>query len=197
MNVRWQHAETTDSPAEEVRILEQSRHNPAAFAPLYSRYFPRIYGYCLRRLNSSGAAEDATSLVFTRALTGLQHYRGGSVAAWLFQIAHNTVANELRAQRPALSLESTAVAFSREAPSIEEEALTHLIVAEEYQRLAALLSALPNEERELLTLKVVGRLSAKEIGIVVGKREGAVRVALHRLIQRLRTRYDESVEEQQ
>lgn len=38
----------------------------------------------------------------------------------------------------------------------------------------------------LLALKAAGELSAREIGAVLGKREGAVRVALHRTIQQLR-----------
>jgi len=48
------------------------------------------------------------------------------------------------------------------------------------------LATLSAEQRELLALKAAGELSAREIGAVLGKREGAVRVALHRTIQQLR-----------
>src|SRR5690242_143201 len=78
---------------DEARILQRAQQHPAAFAPLYERYFARIYAYCLRRASSPQEAEDLCSQVFTRALTGLHTYRGGSVPAWLFRIAHNVVAN--------------------------------------------------------------------------------------------------------
>jgi DNA-directed RNA polymerase specialized sigma24 family protein len=44
----------------------------------------------------------------------------------------------------------------------------------------------------LLALRVAGELSAKDIGAVLGKSEGAVRVALHRVVQHLRAAYQQS-----
>src|SRR5579885_2275763 len=85
---------------EETALLACARSNPACFAPIYERYVPRIYRYCLRRVGRPDVAEDLTSVTFTKALLGLRDYRGGSVAAWLFRIAHNVVANHLRDRRP-------------------------------------------------------------------------------------------------
>ena len=93
------------SPGEERQFMEQARTELNAFSPLYEAYCQRIYAYCLRRTGQPEEAEDLTSLVFTRALTGLNGYRGGSVAAWLFQIAHNAVANHLRDRPARLSFE--------------------------------------------------------------------------------------------
>jgi RNA polymerase sigma-70 factor (ECF subfamily) len=164
----------------EARLLHSARANPAAFASIYERYLPRVYRYCLRRLDTREAAEDATAVVFTRALAGLDGYRGGSVAAWLFRIAHRTVANELRARRPAHSLETASPIAS------ELNVLDRVVRAEELQRVARALATLPAAQRELLALKAAGELSAREIGAVLGKSEGAVRVALHRAVQQLR-----------
>jgi hypothetical protein len=74
---------------EERRVLERARSNPAEFAPIYGRSFARIYTYCLRRVGRAAEAEDLSSLVFTRALAGLEGYQGGSVAAWPLRIAHD------------------------------------------------------------------------------------------------------------
>ena len=171
---------------EESRMLERARTDPVAFAPIYERYFPRIYAYCLRRVGSPEDAEDLASLVFSRALAGRSGYRGGSVASWLFTIAHNAVANHLRGRRPHLSLD--AMAFS-EADAVawnDDPVLDRLIREEERARIARLVAALPEEQREVLNLKLAGRLSAREIGAVLGKREGAVRVMLYRIVQQLR-----------
>jgi len=66
---------------------------------------------------------------------------------------------------------------------------------EEQEHLARLLAALPDDQREILVLRLVGELTAREIGAVIGKREGAVRVALHRIVRRLRAAYHQANEE--
>src|SRR4051794_31143405 len=91
---------------EEADLLRAARTDASAFAPLYERYFPRIYAYCLRRAGAA-MAEDLSSQIFTRALANLRTYRGGSVGAWLFRIAHNTVVNYLRDRRIQAPLDPT------------------------------------------------------------------------------------------
>ena len=43
------------------------------------------------------------------------------------------------------------------------------------------------DQQEVLALRVLGGLSAAQVGEVLGKSEGAVRVAQHRALQSLRT----------
>lgn len=170
-------------PDDEPSLVRQAQRNPADFAPIYERYVGRIYGYCLRHLGDPTEAEDLTSLIFTGALRGLRGYRGGSVQAWLFRIAHNALMTHFRQKRRTPPLTHTL--DRTEAP--QENVLTTLIKAEQHTRLAALVARLPLEQRELLVLRVDGELSAKEIGVIIGKREGAVRVALHRILAGLRS----------
>lgn len=175
-----------EAERDEARIMAAARVDLSRFAPLYDHYFPRIYAYCLRRVESEEAAEDLTSIIFTRALTGLQDYRDGSVAAWLFRIAHNAVANHYRARRPQVSFEGTEL----DLPADEDEPLHDLLQEEQHQVIHGLVSQLPNDQQELLALKIAGGLTAEEIGTVLGKSAGAVRVELHRIIKRLRAQYE-------
>jgi len=177
-----------DSPVEEGLVLEQARADPTRFAPIYERYFSRVYRYCLRRVDRPEDAEDLACLVFIRALAGLRAYQGGSVAAWLFRIAHNAVANHLRDRRPHAPLDHlTEISTNMSDPG--EQALARLLREEERQRIAHLVARLPHDQRELLALRIAGQLSAREIGAVLGKSEGAVRVALHRVLGQLRAAY--------
>lgn len=167
--------------------MQAARRDPALFAPIYERYFARIYGYCLRRVATPQEAEDLASLVFTRALAGLQDYQGGPVAVWLFRIAHNAVANHYRAQRPQVSLEATDLDMADDGPGPGER----FAEAETQQALRALVAALPANQQDLLALKIVGGLTSHAISAVTGKSAGAVRVELHRIIKRLRTQFTE------
>jgi RNA polymerase sigma-70 factor (ECF subfamily) len=111
---------------------------------------------------------------------------GGSVAAWLFRIAHHTVANELPDRRSAVSLETSPQFETHNQAASNISVLDAVVDAEQRQHLARLVATLPAEQRELLALKAAGELSAREIGAVLGKSEGAVRIALHRTIRQLR-----------
>lgn len=180
---------STFTPFEEdAALIRQARDDPAAFAPIYERYANRIYGYCLRQVNDPTEAEDLTSQIFIAVLHALHAYHGGSVQAWLFRIAHNTITSHFRNQtrrRKLMAAEMHSTMTSSYIPAAEH-ALANLIRDERGVRLRALIRNLPVEQRELLALRVDGDLSAKEIGQIIGKRENAVRVALFRLFQKLR-----------
>ena len=161
-------------------LVERARHDRRAFAPLYRRYAGPVYGYCHHRLGSREAAEDATSLVFAKALASLPGYRGGSFRGWLFGIAHHVVADALRARRLDEPLDAAAATVDA-APSPEEVAL-----AEENRRaLRAVLAHLPPEQQRVVELRLAG-LTSTEIGQVLGRSRGAVDVAQHRAVVRLR-----------
>jgi RNA polymerase sigma-70 factor (ECF subfamily) len=167
----------------EAERLRAARNDLDCFAPLYDRYAPRIYLYCLRRVGSPHEAEDLTSLTFTRALGALGDYQGGSVAAWLFTIARNTIIDHYRERQTGrVSLEHIAnVLHDAHLPPVEQ-----VIHAERCAHLRALIATFSDDEQELLALSISGELTSKEIGAVMGKRPGAVRMGLHRLLKRLR-----------
>jgi RNA polymerase sigma-70 factor (ECF subfamily) len=171
-------------PCDESALLHAARDNRAHFELIYNRYFSRIYTYCCRRVNTEQEAEDLTSIIFTRALAGLDRYRGGSVAAWLFRIAHNVIANYHRDHRPVVSLDDDII-DSRPAPS------EHIIRAEECALIRALVADLPADDQEIVTLRIYADLTSAEIGSIVGKRAGAVRMKLHRILKQLGTRLNE------
>lgn len=77
-------------------LIAAVRDDPAAFSVLYRRYVDAVFRYCYRRLGDREAAEDATSLVFTKAIDALPRFREGGFRTWLFAIAHNTISNEMR-----------------------------------------------------------------------------------------------------
>lgn len=170
---------------DELQIIRLARSDLSAFAPLYERYFPRIYAYCLRRVENRQDAEDLTSSIFMQAVANLHGFRGESFAAWLFQIAHNMVINQLRRQPAHFPLEEDESTIPAKTP----EPIDRIIADEEHQLLKKLVATLTDEQRDLLALKMAGELTSNEIGTVLGKNPGAVRVELHRIIKQLREWY--------
>lgn len=161
-------------------LVAAAQADRQAFAPLYDRYVDPVYRYCLRRLGSREAAEDATSQVFAKALAALPAYRDRSFRGWLFTIAHNVVSDTRRQRRPVAPL---ADAEDRVDPAStpEEAALT----ADEGRALRALLVQLPADQRRIVELRLAG-LTGVEIARVLGRSEGAVKMLQFRAVARLR-----------
>jgi RNA polymerase sigma-70 factor (ECF subfamily) len=150
------------------------------FALLYDRYLPRVYGYCYRLLGEREAAEDANTDVFMHALSALPAYRSGSFRSWLFTIAHNVIADELRRRRPTLSLE--AAGALPDPTSLEQSAAT----AADWDSVLALMPHLSPDQRHVIALRLSG-LSAVEIGEALGKPRNAIDGIHHRALLRLRS----------
>jgi RNA polymerase sigma-70 factor (ECF subfamily) len=170
-----------DPDLPDVRAAQADR---AAFGVLYRRYLDRVYGYCFYLLGDHHDAEDATERTFLAALGAIARYRdeGASFRSWLFRIAHNQLANALRArsrQRTAPLDEARDLGAGGHDPARLASA------ADDARRLRAAVAALTVDRRQVVVLRFVDGLSAREIGAVLGRSEGAVRVLQHRALRDL------------
>ena len=153
-----------------------------AFAPLYDRYYLRIYQYCRIRLQTAQEAEDATNETFERAMRGLRGFRKGSFRSWLFAIAANHVRTTVRDRRPTLPLPPGPESPDSDPLNCPEEAV---FARERAQLIQRLLAALPEGYRRVVELRLVG-LSAREVAEVLEMSLSAVKVAQWRAFRRLR-----------
>jgi RNA polymerase sigma-70 factor, ECF subfamily len=171
---------SSDPDLADVRAAQRDR---AAFGALYRRYVDRVYGYCFYLLGDHHDAEDATERTFTAALAAVDGFRdeGATFRAWLFRIAHNQLANALRSRdrQRAASLEVVA------EPRANADPAGILSLAEEARSLRRALDQLPVDRRQVVVLRFVDGLSAREIGAVLGRSEGAIRVLQHRALRQL------------
>jgi RNA polymerase sigma-70 factor, ECF subfamily len=172
----------------DARVVALAKSDPRAFAPLYARYFDPVYRYCYRRLGHPEAAADATSHVFAKALAALPGYRedAPSFRSWLFAIAHNVIADDLRARRPVAPIDKAAHVAAT-GPSPEESVLTD----ETGRTVHTLLGQLPPEQRQILELRLAG-LTGPEIAATLGRSLGAVKIAQVRAFARLRATFEAS-----
>ena len=159
----------------------------AAFDVLYRRYLDRVYGYAFYQLGDHHDAEDATERTFMAALRALPTFReeGATFRAWLFRIAHNTIANAHRS-RFRRRTEPLPEGLERAAPNADPAGL--VLEAEERRRVLRAVAELPDERRQVVLLRFVDGLSSREIGQVMDRSEGAARVLLHRALRDLAAR---------
>ncbi|GAA4236813.1 sigma-70 family RNA polymerase sigma factor [Actinomadura meridiana] len=162
--------------------------DPGAIEVLIAEVRPMIVRYCRARLGRvSGQyhiADDVAQEVCIAVLSALPRYRdmGRPFASFVFGIASHKIADALRsAVRAAVPTEDLPDGPD-DRPGPEETVVRYI----EAQRARDLLTRLPEHQRELVLLRVVAGLSAEETGNVLGMSAGAVRVAQHRALARLR-----------
>lgn len=170
----------------EDELLEKAvQGDSEAFGVLYERYVTRIYNYIYYRVGSVYDAEDLTTRVFLRALRhiGNYHNRGLPLSAWLYRIAHNLVANWHRDNSRKQELPLDDGVLSAHHSNQPEQELLH---TEELERLLQVIRKLPSDRQQLLILKFVDRLSNAEIGLIMGRTEGAIKSLYHRTLLTIR-----------
>ena len=159
----------------------------AAVERILAEIRPRVVRYCRARLGVdwSAAADDIAQEVCLAVLTGLSGYRFEQkpFMAFVYGIAAHKVIDAHRAARRTrwdLNVEIPDSADAAEGPE------QHALRAELSGALRRLLDELPGPQREILVLRVAMGLSAEETAATVGSTPGAVRVAQHRALARLR-----------
>ncbi|RME85021.1 MAG: sigma-70 family RNA polymerase sigma factor [Caldilineae bacterium] len=171
---------------DEVALVERARKlDNAAWQVIYDRYYSRLYGYLYYRVGDADLAEELTAQVFERAVKHIGRYRhqGSGLGAWLNRIAQN-LANDVyrrRKARPPEPLElQEAWIDSGDDPAAAA------IQQESYRYLHAALARLTPDQREVILLRFVARMTSPEIGRRLGKTTGAVKALQHRALAALR-----------
>lgn len=170
---------------DEDALIHAAQGDPVSFGFLYERYVNRIYNYIYYRTGNIHDAEDLTSRVFYRAINHIGGYRSMGVpfSAWLYRIAHNLVANWHRdnQRRHEVPLDDVPNLVQR---GDHPEAV--LVLSQEMEGLLSRIRKLPPDRQQLLILKFVEGMSNAEIGIIMGRSEGAVKSLYHRTLLSLR-----------
>ncbi|MFM8600258.1 MAG: sigma-70 family RNA polymerase sigma factor [Mycobacterium sp.] len=151
--------------------------------PVVVRYVRARVGTAER---SGLSADDVAQEVCLAAIQALPRYRdqGRPFMAFVYGIASHKVADAHRAAARNRSDPTDAVP---ERYSLESGPEQRVIQSDSAARMNKLLQVLPEKQREILTLRIVVGLSAEETADAVGSTPGAVRVAQHRALARLKS----------
>ena len=184
--------EETRATTDDDHLLDPGRLKPRehqdAVEALLRQFRPAIVRYCRARLayNCTGSLDedDLAQEVCLALVSALPSYRdmGRPFGAFVFAIAAHKVADAARGAARAPLPVPVLPDLPDRCPGPEETAVKGVDA-----RLArALLAHLPAAQRRLLLLRVVAGLSAEDTGYVLDMSPGAVRVAQHRALGRLR-----------
>lgn len=138
----------------------------------YEKYKNGIFSYALSITKDRYLAEDVLHDTFVKLLSGGIRCAPGKEKAWLYRVARNLCYDQLR--------KSKREQAYAETPALSDSRFEYI----------ELISSLSLMEQEIVTLKIVGGLSHKEIGSVLGITSGAAQKRYERAISALRSKED-------
>ncbi|MDY6807677.1 sigma-70 family RNA polymerase sigma factor [Gordonia sp. HNM0687] len=149
-----------------------------------------ILRYCRGRIGVGErhlfSADDIAQEALMAVMTALPRYQdqGRPFMAFVYGIAAHKVAD---AMRVAGRVKSDPVETLPETVSFVGGPEQLALDSDASRRMRSLLNILPDKQREVLVLRLVVGLSAEETADAIDSTPGAVRVAQHRALAKLRT----------
>jgi RNA polymerase sigma-70 factor, ECF subfamily len=169
---------SAEPPLREVPMNRQQE-----FQRFYQENLGLIYRHVYNQVRNKDEAEDLTSQIFLKVISGIDHERSWlSMKKWLYLIARSIIADYWRARSrlPKSSLDEL-MESGWEGPA-ELEVITPGNRAEE--RVERILQALPENYREVLKCRFLLKLSVKATALKLGVTEANVKVLQFRALKR-------------
>ncbi|HEV2491672.1 MAG TPA: sigma-70 family RNA polymerase sigma factor [Terriglobia bacterium] len=176
---------TDPNRASEGELIERIRTgDEEAFIQLYRQRQGAIYRFALQMSGSESLAEDVTQEVFLALMREAGHFDStrGSLAAYLYGIARNLVADHLRRRQMDSPLAQDESEASNAPPIVRaaNDPLAEMTRREAVESLRQAVLALPEHYREVVVLCELHEMDYERAAKVLGCAVGTVRSRLHR-----------------
>jgi len=181
----------TDEVSDQTLMLAYAAGDAAAFDQLYGRHRARLYRYLLRQLRDGALADEAFQDIWQRVISARQGWKPeAAFATWLYRIAHNRLTDHWRALKHRPPTPDNADERTERVPDPDTPE-RNLSEFEQRRRLQLALDELPEEQREVVLLRLEQELSLEEIGDITGVGRETVKSRLRYAMDKLRTRLNE------
>jgi RNA polymerase sigma-70 factor, ECF subfamily len=182
-----------DNPVDDSEVmLRLVAGDDHALDVLMERWKSPLVSFLLRMTNDSTVAADLAQETFVRLYLAMERYRpSGKFSTYLFTIASNLARNHFRFARrhPAVSLDERRDhpdGGGREAIDPGRDASAAAVGKERERQILDAIAALPEDQREAITLSLLDDFPIAEIAAIMGCNDKAVENKLYRGRQRLR-----------
>ncbi|GHC06157.1 Ecf-type RNA polymerase sigma factor [Thermomonas carbonis] len=184
--VRTLAAVDAPEPSDEVLMLAYAAGDAAAFGQLYARHRGKLYRYLLRQLRDNALADEFFQDVWQRVVSARAGWTpDAGFATWLYTIAHHRLGDHWRSlkHRPAAPSDADERLARVADPDTPERVLSEF---ERRRQLQLALDDLPEEQREVLLLRLEQELTLEEIGTITGVGRETVKSRLRYAMDKLR-----------
>jgi RNA polymerase sigma-70 factor (ECF subfamily) len=153
---------------DETLMQSYQKGDYSSFTLLYRRYSPRIYGYLKSKIYNQEERDEVFQQIFLKVHRSRDRYSAKyKFIQWLFVIARTVLIDHFRKAPKNFQLEE----FSYEMPEIGD---------------IEILNSLGQQQKEVVTLRVIDELSFDEIAKRLNKKAPNVRQIFSRSLKKLK-----------
>ena len=174
--------------SDETLMLAYAAGDAAAFEQLYARHRGKLYRYLQRQLRDNAVADELFQDVWQRVIAARSGWKpDAGFATWLYTIAHHRLGDHWRSlkHRPSAPADADERMARVADPDTPERVLSEF---ERRRQLQLALDDLPEEQREVLLLRLEQELTLEEIGTITGVGRETVKSRLRYAMDKLRMR---------
>ena len=174
--------------SDETLMLAYAAGDAAAFEQLYARHRGKLYRYLQRQLRDNAVADELFQDVWQRVIASRSGWKpDAGFATWLYTIAHHRLGDHWRSlkHRPSAPADADERMARVADPDTPERVLSEF---ERRRQLQLALDDLPEEQREVLLLRLEQELTLEEIGTITGVGRETVKSRLRYAMDKLRMR---------
>lgn len=174
------HVTNHNDLSNEKRWIAEAKSNTSAFEPLYTKYYDEIYRYIFRRVGREDLSAELCSETFYKALSNIKKYTWVNIpfGNWLYTIAANEIKKYYRKKRKVFIIEIDKVQ--------EQIPLDEILNKAGNTELIWVLNQLSDFDLRLIELKYFENKTFKEVGLLLGMKESAIKMRTYRLLLTMR-----------
>ncbi|WP_312696778.1 RNA polymerase sigma factor [Sphingobacterium mizutaii] len=149
------------------------------FNKLYEEYWNKIYRLCMGYINDHDQAKDLAQETFITVWEKLSTFRNeASIGTWIFRIATNTCLSQIKKNEKLSKAEILVADEDNDNPELDQE----------IKLLYQFISDLAELDRIIISLELEG-IKQQEISKIVGLSDANIRVKIHRIKEKLNTKF--------
>jgi len=174
------------SDEELIAIVQQGNHR--YFSELVRRYESYILKKCMGYVRHQNDAEELTQEVLIKVFMQIGKFRKeAKFKTWLFAIVYHACVDHIRKSKKKLHQVITEKLADELTEMVDYD--DQLPADKSIEILEALLEELTAEDKQLLIMKYREKHHIREIQVVMGLSESAIKMRLHRAKERLNVLY--------
>ncbi len=159
-------------------FIELKCGNKKAFENLYTKYNRLIYGIAFSILKNKADSEDIVQIVFSKIYKiSKEKLPTEKEVSWIYTLTKNEAITFLRKKEDSISLENIY-----EIENNDNE-INKIIDCDSYNRL---ISKLNNKEKQIISLKILGNFSFKEISKLLNEPSGTVKWRYYKAVNTIK-----------
>lgn len=178
---------------EEKKFSDKVSDHETRFLKAFEEYNDALFRHALIRISNREKAVDLVHDTFTKVWAYLREgYEIDSFRPFLYKVLNNLIIDEYRKKKEA-SLDALLEMEGVDEGSFDDltESTAEVLAATiDGKKAFELLSELPDEYREVITLRFVDQLGPKEISVLIEETENVISVRIHRGLKLLRQKIE-------